>query len=394
MTPLVKTIVALNLVSGVAQLAQIGVLYPAVALWLDARGLAAWQVGLVGSCFWAGVLTGNLFTPRWAHAYGAAFVVTLGCAVSGFAAVGGAGLGSANIALWCVLSALIGLGSGMRWIGNESWLYNITPGAQRGRVVGVHEMLIGAGQAGGTAIIAAVGVLTASAIFIGGSIAILLPLLLLFTAIRAPQESTTPPAPIAVLKGMFKHARSSGGIQLGLLSGLTDGVLYGMLVIYLVKSGETAANAALMFSVFGLGSLFASLPCGALSDKRGVRFTTFISVAAGVIGALLLFAQVHWLDWVACFLLGALTGNLLTLAIIVGTERAAAEGTHMSVALSEVSIAFTVATIAGPLLAGAAMDSLGLWALPAMTIAMCSFALLLRLPARAATIPKTEALNP
>jgi predicted MFS family arabinose efflux permease len=64
------------------------------------------------------------------------------------------------------------------------------------------------------------------------------------------------------------------------------------------------------------------------------------------------------------------------------------------VALSEVSIAFTVATIAGPLLAGAAMDSLGLWALPAMTIAMCSFALLLRLPARAATIPKTEALNP
>jgi MFS family permease len=394
MSPLLKTIVALNLVSGIAQLAQIGVLYPAIALWLDARGLTAWQVGLVGSCFWVGVLCGNLFTPRFAHTHGAAFVVTLGCALSGLAALSGAWQGSANIALWCALNALIGLGSGMRWIGNESWLYSITPGAQRGRVVGVHEMLIGAGQAGGTAIIAAVGVLTVSAIYIGGVIAILLPLLLFLATLSAPHEKAKPPAAIAVLKGMLRHARSSGGIQLGLLSGLTDGVLYGMLAVYLVKSGETAANAALMFSVFGLGGLLASIPCGALSDKRGVRFATFTSIGVGVFGALLLFAHVSWLDWLACFLLGALTGNLLTLAIIAGTERAAAEGTHMSVALSEVSIAFTLATIAGPLLAGAAMDSFGLWALPAMTIAMCSFALLLRLPARPATIVKTQALNP
>ncbi len=394
MTPLIKTLVALNLVSGFAQLAQFGVLYPAVSLWLDARGLAAWQVGLVGSCFWAGMLMGNLFTPRWAHVRGAAFVVALGLAVSGLAALSGAWLGSANLVLWCVLNALIGLGTGMRWIGNEGWLYSITPGAQRGRVVGVHEALIGAGQAGGTAIIAAVGVLASSALFIGGTLAVLIPVLLFIAVLKAPQESAHPPAPAAVLKGMLTHARSSGGIQLGLLSGLTDGVLYGMLAIYLVKSGATAASAALMLTVFGFGGLLASVPCGALSDKRGVRFTAFATVAVGAFGALLLFAQVPWLNWVACFLLGALTGNLLTLAIIAGTERAAAEGTHMSVAISEVSIAFTVGTIAGPLLAGAAMDSLGLWALPAMTIAICSFALLLRLPARPATVPKTQALNP
>ena len=65
------TIVALNAVSGLAHLAQFGLLYPLFALWLDARGMPTWQVGLVGSAAWAGMLVGNLFAPRWMQRIGA-----------------------------------------------------------------------------------------------------------------------------------------------------------------------------------------------------------------------------------------------------------------------------------------------------------------------------------
>jgi MFS family permease len=382
MSPLIKTIVALNLVSGFAQLVQFGLLYPAVSLWLDARGVAAWQVGLVGSFFWVGMLMGNLLTPRWVHARGAGFIVALGCVLSALAAFAGAWFESTQIVLWCGLNALIGLGTGMRWIGNESWLYSITPGEQRGRVVGVHETLIGAGQALGAVLIAAVGVSTVSALNISASICILIPLLLLFAVTRAPAENTIPPSALQVLKAIGVHARSSSGVQIGLLSGLCDGVLYGMLVIYLVKSGESPSTAALMLTAFGIGGLIASVPCGVVSDKYGIRIAAFASCLLGLAGAALLLTNSHAMNWLACVLLGALTGNLLTLAIIAVTEQAAAQGSHMTVAISEVSIAFTVGTIAGPVLAGAAMDAFGLWTLPAITIVLCALAPLMRLPKR------------
>lgn len=382
MTPLVKTIVALNLVSGFAQLVQFGLLYPAVSLWLDARGVAAWQVGLVGSFFWTGMLVGNLLAPRWVHTRGAALIVTLGCGLSGLGAFAGAWFDSTQIVLWCALNALIGLGTGMRWIGNESWLYSIAPSEQRGRVVGVHESMIGAGQVGGALLIAAVGVSGVLLLNISAAICILIPVLLLMAYLRAPTDSTAPPSAWQVLRGVFTHARGSGSVQIGLLSGLCDGMLLGMLVIYLVKSGESTATAAMMLTVMSVGALLASVPCGAVSDKYGVRVALLITCVMGALGAALLLLNHAALSWVACLLLGVLSGNLLTLAIITGTEQADAQGSHMTVAISEVSIAFTVGTLSGPLLAGIAMDFLGLWTLPAMTIVMCAFASLLRLPKR------------
>ena len=51
-----KTILALNTVSGLAHLAQIGVIYPLLALWLDAGGMPTWQIGLVETSVWLGML--------------------------------------------------------------------------------------------------------------------------------------------------------------------------------------------------------------------------------------------------------------------------------------------------------------------------------------------------
>ncbi len=97
----------------------------------------------------------------------------------------------------------------------------------------------------------------------------------------------------------------------------------------------------------------------------------------GIAGALMLWSGRAWLHWPAVFLLGAVAGCLLTLAIIAGTEQAAHENKNMSVAMSEISIAFTVGTIIGPVVTGAAMDNFGLWTFPALTLLLCGAILLM-----------------
>jgi hypothetical protein len=68
-TQLKLTIGSLNAISGLAHLAQFGVLYPLLALWLNAHGMPTWQIGLVSGAVWVGMLGGNLFAPlglrRW-----------------------------------------------------------------------------------------------------------------------------------------------------------------------------------------------------------------------------------------------------------------------------------------------------------------------------------------
>ena len=59
------------------------------------------------------------------------------------------------------------------------------------------------------------------------------------------------------------------------------------------------------------------------------------------------------------------------LAIIAVTEHAANNEKDMSVAMGEISIAFTIGTIIGPIVTGSAMDNIGLWSLPALTILLC-----------------------
>jgi predicted MFS family arabinose efflux permease len=93
----------------------------------------------------------------------------------------------------------------------------------------------------------------------------------------------------------------------------------------------------------------------------------------------MLSSGLSWMHWPAVFLLGAVAGCLLTLAIIACSEQAARENKNMSVAMSEISIAFTIGTIIGPVVQGAAMDSLGLWTFPAMTILLCVAVLLMNL---------------
>ncbi len=374
------TIVALNAVSAIAQLAQMGIVYPLIALWLADKNISASEIGLVGSMQWTGMLLGILYAPHLMHATKARTIVILGCVGSGVAALIMPWIPAQMIFAWCVVSALFGMGIGLRWIGNESWLYSIISGAQRGRVVGIHETFIHLSQAIGPLLIAWIGIASANIFYFGAAVAVAAVLPLFWANI--PMQSIDGDKPAAVhhfLIGMLRDIPHVFGIRIGFLAGVVDGVLFGMLAVYEVKSGVSTEQAAVIMTVFGVGGLLASAPLGWMSDKYGVSFASANCALIGMVGGAMLWTHIGWMHWPAVFLLGAVAGCLLTLAIIAGTEQAASEQKNMSVAMSEISIAFTIGTIIGPVLQGAAMDALGLWTFPAMTLLLCGAVLLMNL---------------
>jgi MFS family permease len=372
------TIIALNAVSAIAQLAQMGIVYPLIALWLADKNNSAGEIGLVGSAQWTGMLFGILYAPQLMYLTKARTIVIWGCVGSGFAALTMPWIPADSIAIWCAVAAVFGFGIGLRWIGNESWLYSIISGAQRGRVVGIHETLIHLSQVIGPLLIAWIGIASANIFYLGAAVAACAVLPLSWANIPMQNAQDHQPAPVHIfLRGMWHDIKHIFGIRIGFLAGIVDGVLFGMLAVYEVNSGASTERAAIVMTVFGIGGLLASAPLGWLSDKRGIGFASTASACVGIAGSLMLWSGTDFFHWPAVFLLGAVAGCLLTIAIIAGTEQAAQEQKNMGAAMSEISIAFTVGTILGPVMAGAAMDAWGLWAFPALTLLLCGLLLLM-----------------
>lgn len=117
-------IAALTAVSALAQIGQFGIGFMVLPVWLAQRGLDAPRAGLFSAAQWAGMLGGLLMAPWLTARIGAKRTVSLGLAAT---LVAFATIGELGWPLWLVPGLLTGLGIGLRWIANETWLYRLVP---------------------------------------------------------------------------------------------------------------------------------------------------------------------------------------------------------------------------------------------------------------------------
>lgn len=383
-TPRLPTLIALNAVSGLAHLAQFGLLYPLVALYLSAQGMPAWAVGLVGTLFWSGMLLGSTWAPRLMFDLGARRVVALAAALTVLAALGFTQLPLRGAVpawlLWGAVGSLVGVGTGLRWVANESWLYSLCGTGNLGAVVGWHETLIHAVQALGPVVIAAVGLASVAGFYWAALAAALCFAALPLARLPMPAASMAvrPIGPWRLLLNMLHSVRSAqqgAAARLGIWSGLMDGVLYGMFAVYCVQRGVSAQQAAVLMVVFGLGGLLTSAPLGLLCDRKGVAFALRLMVYAGLAMAALLLlassAEENWALWLAAAVLGMLSP--LTLTMIVATQEASRPEFKgdLGQAIGQASLAFTLGTVAGPALAGWVLDAGGTLAYTVLVALLC-----------------------
>jgi MFS family permease len=385
MTPTqMRTVASLNAVSFLAQLAQFGVVYPLLALWLQTRGVAAPHIGWVVASVWPGMLMGNLLAPALLARHSAkALALCSGLGTAGLALLLPR-LPAAQTASWMVAAAGFGFFVGVRWVGVESWLFALIDGPMRARLIAVHETLIYAAQFLGPVCIAALGVQTPHVFDLAALIAVgtALPLCLASRPDGPRQASVeVQTRPLAVLHGLWLERVSDPSLALGMLAGLMDGALLGMLSVHLLAVGHDANHAAWLLGAFGLGGLLSQLPLGWLCDRRGLAAATRLTAWAGAVGALLLSLGSGVAVWAAMLLLGALAANGLTLATTAAVAHANRHQANQRqanqrqaavvIAISRVAIAFTIGSALGPVLAGYAMQISAHHAMPALTFLSC-----------------------
>jgi MFS family permease len=371
-----RNVALLNGVSGLTHLAQFGVIYTLLAMWLESRGMITPRIGMVVASVWVGMLVGmlvgNLLTPMLLTRFNARTIALFSCVGTALWAFLVPNLPSTEFFAWLGAAALFGFLVGLRWVSVEGWAFELIDGPHKARLIAVHESIIYAAQALGPVCIGVVGLLDGSAFQIASATAAAAVLPLMLTT-QAPRACTTQAArqPLNVLKGIWQARRSDPSIALGVLSGITDGALLGMLSVHLLRAGQSQVNTSMMLVVFGAGGLLSQFPLGWLADRKGVESANRATSLIGFAGTALLLLNAGLGVWAGAAFLGVLAACGLTLSIIAATERAKRTQGDMVIAIARVSIAFTVGSAFGPLLAGFAMTWSERFALPAITAAAC-----------------------
>ena len=346
-------IAALNVVSTFAQLGQFGVGFLVLPIWLAARGMGAIELGLFGAAEWAGMLVGLLVTPTLLIQFTSKRVVFFGliASSSGFLLIP-----QFTWPLWLLPAFLIGFGMGLRWIANETWLYRISPQAIVGQVVGFHEALIALSVIVGPLLVVWLTTAANQVVLLGALFSAIAALPLLFVASEKIQQSIQPDDKL----GLFEVDKITMlGIILAAAGGLIDGAFTALFPVFGLGRGFAEAQIGSLLAVIGFGGLLLQFPLGWFSDKFGfIKASLLAAVVTALATLAMAFVKMPFnlLSGVG-FIFGGFVASFLTLGIIAAAS--ASDHSHMAQNMSKVSIAFTISSMIGALLAGFAANSLG-----------------------------------
>lgn len=348
-----RGIVALNAVSTLSQLGQFGVGFIVMPIWLATRGMDAIALGLFGAAGWSGMLAGLIVAPRCLRRYSSKQVVIVSLLIS---SVGFALMPLVAWPVWLFSSFLIGLGLGLRWIANETWLYRIAPKPILGQIVGVHEALIAAAAIVPPALVAWLSTKDNKMIMIG----ILFNLMALLPLINIGCVKINISASGKPKSSFFKvDAVTKIGMCIAAAGGIIDGALLALFPVFGLGRHFNETQIALLLTVIGVGAFLLQYPLGWLSDRKGVvRASLLAALVALVVSSLMLFLSMTFdILAILLFVFGGVTAAYLTFAIIAAAS--ATDDERMAENISKVSITFTACSILGALLAGFLAAQLG-----------------------------------
>ncbi|CAE6774330.1 MULTISPECIES: MFS transporter [Paraburkholderia] len=374
-------IAALTTVSALSQIGQFGIGFMVLPVWLAQRGLDAPRAGLFSASQWTGMLAGLLIAPWLMERIGAKRTVSLGLAATVLAF---ATMNALWWPLWLVPGLLTGLGIGLRWIANETWLYRLVPAESSGRVVGVHEALIASAGVIGPALAvwcAVDGRIT----FAAGAAFTFAAALPLWLTASDDRPAAVKPARPARTGSAAKSAPIGPMVSLGMVvvaaGGIGDGALYGLFPLFADARGLSTTQTATLLTLFGVGGMALQFPVGWFADRAGLAATVIVCAALSTLAicGFALAAPASWLADASALLLGGMNSAYITLGMVAA---ACSDKASLTRNMRLVSLTFTASSIVGPLIAGFAMKARGsdmlLWQLAIMSGALVVYTLGLR----------------
>ncbi|MFM0672908.1 MFS transporter [Paraburkholderia sediminicola] len=376
-----SAIAALTAVSALSQIGQFGIGFMVLPVWLAHRGLDAPRAGLFSAAQWTGMLAGLLIAPWLMARIGAKRTVSLGLLAT---LVAFAAMNALSWPLWLVPGLLTGLGIGLRWIANETWLYSLVPAESSGRVVGVHEALIATAGVIGPALAVWCDVDGRITFAAGAAFTFAAALPLWLTASDEKRSGLQEAQPVRRESAQRRLAVGplvSLGMVVIAAGGIGDGALYGLFPLFADAHGLSATQTATLLTLFGVGGMALQFPVGWLADRAGLAATVIVCAALSTLAicGFALAAPASPLAAASALLLGGMNSSFITLGMYAA---ACSDKAALTRNMRLVSLTFTASSIVGPLAAGFAMNARGsdmlLWQLALMSGALVVYTLGLR----------------
>jgi MFS family permease len=328
-----------------------GVSAPLASLWLQDAGIGDSLIGLSTGMYFLGIVLAAGLVPRCLERWG------YGCLLVGMIA------SAVSIALfpwgacltgWFGLRGLTGVASALGLIALETFINRRSPPQRRALNFGCYAFSIALGMALGTLAGMALYPLYPRTAFYLGAVTSLLA-----TAVILAWRPTFPSAnEIQCRPASFSVPRNFLSFGSTWSQGFMEGCMVGLLPLYLLYVGLSETTASYLMSGLMIGVILAQVPVAWLADRfgrAGILAACNVLTLVGLVG-LLFPSGTTWLA-ICLFVAGACSGAFYPLGLALLGDRVPASGLVRAngwyLAIN------SLGSLAGPILAGLAMDRFG-----------------------------------
>lgn len=381
-----------------------GVMTTLVPVRAAIEGFAKIDIGIIGACYFLGMLTGAMIAPRLVRRIGTipAFALSslLGTAV----------LLTMPVAVhpwsWAILRGISGFSLAGIYAIVESYVQASAENRYRGRLLAAYSIMQYGGWAAGGQLMRVASPTETTIFLVAAGIVIAIGILPLLLVDREPGQAAaaTPGAPKPAglnLAGLYRT--SPIGFVATILIGMANGPFWSLTPVYATDIGLTAVAAGSLMTAVTIGAAVFQFPVGRLSDAIDRRFVLVgLTLTAAIVECVLYLFGARLIGWplqTLGFMLGGLIATQYYTTSAHTNDRAGV-GRAINVSAALLFL-YSIGAITGPLTASFAMQALGPAALylhnGALHVVVAVFVVLRILrrppPARAALAPR-ETLNP
>ena len=333
-----------------------GLTYPLLALILEERGVSTLTNGLNASMMPLGLVVTAPLIPAVAHRLGPwRFAVACIAVTAGVLALFRIW---DSLGVWFALRFLLGAAVGGLFAISEVWINELATGRNRGRVIAVYSSLLSLGFASGPLLLPTTGTQGWPPFLVGIGFA-LAGLVFLLSARRSI------PAPPTEGRASFLAflPLAPALLAAAFIFGVFDTAAMALLPLYGLRKGLDEATASYLLGALIAGNVALQFPLGWLADKTERRGVMIACAGIALLGGLLLPAAIDtfW-RWPLVVVWGTAAFGVYTLALVELGDRFT--GSRLLAGTAAFTAMFGLGGIAGPALAGAAMERFGPDGLP------------------------------
>lgn len=321
---------------------------------LKLLGFGEGEVGIVVTAFSVGLLFGCFFAGPVVRRIGHIRALAIFCSIGGLSIL--AMSLEPSLSLWSAARLATGFSATAIFVAAQSWLNEISPSHERGRILSIFYVLYIVALGSGSLIMSRLDMETSTAFVLGAGFYMVAIIPFAFTPAPTP-----PPPENASLNLRVAFAISPLGFVASAAAGALTMTFYGVGPVYALLEGFDQEQVGLLMAAAPLGNLFLQLPMGMWSDKldrrRVLAFASLLALGAALtVGLADLRAMGGLLLVAAAFM--ALAGSMETL-YSVGAAHAndhAAPGQHVSLAAT-LLLAWSLGAIAGPAIGSVLLEN-------------------------------------